>query len=93
MAKITKKKLDKIFKKVNKKFRKDVQDLVKAVAKEKAGDAGADSIVIDDISVEIAFENPERKASIAKSESAALTRCIYYCYVIGGTRICRKICY
>jgi hypothetical protein len=100
MEKLTKKMLDKHFKKVYKKaFRKAVQKHVKAVAIGKLGGTGSDRIVIDDISIEITSENPESKVSSAKSISSAKTiskasaRCFYYCYVIGGERICRKICY
>jgi hypothetical protein len=94
MEKLTKKMLDKHFKKVYKKaFRKAVQKHVKAVAIGKLGDTGSDRIVIDDISIEITSENPQSKVSSAKSISKASARCFYYCYVIGGERICRKICY
>ena len=97
MGKLTKKKLDKLFKKLDKKFRKDMQNLVKAAAKEKIGDAEVDSIVLDDVSIEITSENTESMASSSKSKSkasksSASARCIYYCYVRGGTRICIRIC-
>ena len=94
MKKITKNILNKRFMKVyDKAFRKAVQEHVKAVAIGKLGDAGSDHIVIDDISLEITSENPEIKASSTESKSKASARCFYYCYVIGGERICRKICY
>ena len=100
MEKLTKKMLDKHFKKVYKKaFRKAVQEHVKAVAIGKLGGTGSDRIVIDDISIEITSENPQSKVSSAKSITSAKSiskasaRCFYYCYVIGGERICRKICY
>jgi len=88
MGKVTKKKLDKFFKKLDKNFRKEMQNLVEKAAKEKIGDAEVDSIVLDDVSIEITSENPESKAS----KSSASAGCYYYCYVRGGTRICIKIC-
>ena len=74
---------------------------------EAHGDEGMEKIVIDNISIEIWPENPENMAPDAKpvimassakhammaSADEASTRCFYYCYVIGGTRICRKICW
>ncbi|MGB5715588.1 MAG: hypothetical protein WBN81_00655 [Gammaproteobacteria bacterium] len=94
MKKITKKILNKRFKKIyNKAFRKAVQEHVKAVAIGKLGDDGSDHIVIDNISLEITSDNPEIMASSTESASKASARCFYYCYVIGGERICRKICY
>jgi hypothetical protein len=74
---------------------------------EAHGDEGMEKIVIDNISIEIWSENPESmvareqpailassaKPAMMASADEALTRCYYYCYVIGGTRICRKICW
>jgi hypothetical protein len=102
MGKITKNKLDNKFKKVyDKQFRKDVQEFVKKIAKDQIGDAGAESVVIKDISLEIIpvdipLENLECKGSSAKSKrktskSNASTRCYIYCYVIGGSRVCRVL--
>jgi hypothetical protein len=55
-------------------------------------------IVIDNVSIEICSEDPEGKVLSGKSAGAAFsgdasTSCIYYCYVIGGRRICRKVCW
>jgi len=94
MGKITKKKLDKEFKQVySKKFRKKVQELVKEAAKGKLGEDGSDCVVLDDVSIMITSENPNSLGSSATSKSNAAAGCFYYCYVIGGSRICRKICY
>ena len=107
MAKITKKKLEKHLKGVYKKTRKkktlgkEIEEYVKSVAikeLEAHGDDGMEKIVIDNVSIEIWADDPESMASSAKlavaaSEAVASTRCYYYCYVIGGRRICRKICW
>ena len=74
-----------------------MQKLVKAAAKGKIGDAEVDSIVLDDVTIEITSENAESMASSSKSKSkasksSASARCYYYCYVRGGTRICIRIC-
>ena len=91
MDKITDKELKKLLKKTRKKkFRDDVQDAVKEHANNKLG--GAVPIVID-ACIEIGVEKTEGVVSSGKIQSSALRRCTYICYVIGGTRICRRICY
>jgi hypothetical protein len=110
VGKITKKKLEKHLKKVHdKEFKKMLRDLVMEAADEQIGDDGADEIAIKDISIEITSEPPGSMASSVKSKgkrskgkgkgkskakSMALMHCVYYCYVRGGTRICRLLfCY
>lgn len=107
MGKITKKKLEKHFKNIYKKTRKkktlgkEIEEHVKSIAIKELqahGDDGMEKIVIDNISIEIWSENPESMASsvgaaVVTSGADASTRCYYYCYVIGGRRICRKICW
>ena len=107
MGNISKKKLEKHLKGVYKKKRKgktlgkEIEEHVKSIAikeLEARGGDGMEKIVIDNISIEILSENPESKASSAKSammESAGSveTRCYYYCVVIRGRAICRKICW
>ena len=108
MGKITKKKLKKQLKKVHdKKFKKCLRKLVMEAADEQIGDDEADEIAIKDISIEIisapsgsmpsCVESKARRSKgkgKSKVKSMALTRCVYYCYVRGGTRICRKLfCY
>jgi len=91
MDKITKKELKKLLKKTRtKKFREEVEDKVKEEAKSKLGDT--DSIVIA-ANIEIGVVNTEDKVASGKVKSNALRRCTYICYVIGGARICREICY
>jgi hypothetical protein len=80
------------FKKKEKKFLKEVQGEVAMAAIEKLGDDELDSIVIDDVSIEITAVNSEIKAS-KKSKSMAAKRCFIYCYVINGRPRCREICY
>jgi len=80
------------FRKKEKKFLQEVQGQVAMAAIEKLGDDELDSIVIDDVSIEITAVNSEIKAS-NKSKSMAAKQCFIYCYVIGGQRICRTICY
>jgi hypothetical protein len=103
MGNITKKKLKKHVKDVHKKTRKketlarQLEKLVEKIALGKAGEDGVDSIVIDNLSIEISTndsssmapgaDNPE--AMVASSSTT--TRCYYFCYVIGGARICRKL--
>ena len=107
MGKITKKMLEKHFKGIHKKTRKkktlgkEVEEHVKSIAiaqLEAHGDDGMERIVIDNVTIEIWPEDPEGMVSSGKSAGAAFsgdasTRCIYYCYVIGGRRICRKVCW
>jgi hypothetical protein len=107
MGKITKKKFDKHFKDACKKkhkkktLRKEIDELVKSIAideLEKHGDDGMEKIVIDNVSIEILSELPSTTESGVQPEgmaaaAAASSNCFYYCYVIGGTRICRKICW
>ena len=107
MGKITKKKLEKHFngvcKKTGKKktLGKEIDELVKSIAikeLEAHGDEGMEKIVIDNVAIEILSENPESMALSAKPESmasasVASTSCFYYCYVIGGRRVCQKICW
>jgi hypothetical protein len=91
MDKITDKELKKLLKKTRKKnFRDDVQDAVKEHANDKLGDTVP---IVIDACIEIGVENNEGMVSSGKTQSSALRRCTYICYVIGGTRICRKICY
>ena len=91
MDKITGKELKKLLKKTRKKkFRDDVQDAVKKQANEKIGDTVP---IVIDVCVKIGVENTEDMVSSGKAKSNALRRCTYICYVIGGTRICRRICY
>jgi len=96
MGKLTKNEVKKLLKLV----RKDIWKGIKEEAKEKNG--SMDPIIIDDVCIEMGVEDEvpvskaskvKGKASKGKVKSSALTRCIYICYVIGGTRICRKICY
>jgi hypothetical protein len=108
MGNIKKKKLDKHFKKVydkkrkGKTLKKEIQERVKAIfieELEKDGELGR--IVIENVSIEIFSENPEAMVSSAGSGSNTTTgsgsntttNCYYYCYVILGQRICRKICW
>jgi hypothetical protein len=107
MGKITKKKFDKHFKAACKKklkkktLRKEIDELVKSIAMtelDKHGDEGMEKIVIDNVSIEILSELPPTTEADVKPESmaaaaAASSNCFYYCYVIGGQRICRKICW
>lgn len=107
MGKISKKKLEKHFKGVHKKKRKnktlgkEIEEYVKSVAfkeLEAHGDDGLEKIVIENVSIEIWSEDPGKAVSSARSaivasEATVATRCFYYCYVIGGRRICRKICW
>jgi hypothetical protein len=107
VGKITKKKFEKYFKDVCKKKRKkkklgrEIDELVKSIAMEQLdahGDEGMEKIVIDNVSIEISSENPEVMAASATPEGmasagAASTNCFYVCYVIGGRRICRKVCW
>ena len=108
MGKITKKKIEKHLKKVHyRKFKKCLRDLVAEAVDEQIGDGAADQIEIKDISIEIisapsgsmpsCVESKARRSKgkgKSKVKSMALTRCVYYCYVRGGTRICRKLfCY
>ena len=106
MGNITKKKFEKHFKEACKKkhkkktLRKEIDELMKSIAikeLEAHGEEGMEKIVIDNVSIEILSELPTSTASGEKPESmasasAAASNCFYYCYVIGGTRICRKIC-
>ena len=71
------------------------------------GDQGMDKIVIDNVSIEIWPEDPNsavptevpdmRAAGVnpltATAADSTATRCFYYCYVIGGRRICQRICW
>lgn len=86
MGKLTKKMLKKHLERIHNKksFKKAIQEQVVMAAIDKLGDAESDCIVIDDISIEIIP---------VESQSKASSRCIIYCYVINGRRICRKICY
>lgn len=107
MGKLTKKKLKKHLKGVHKKkhkkktLAKEIDEHVRAIVireLEAHGDEGMEKIVIDDVSIEISSEDPEIEASSARSATApaarnAAARCCYYCYVIGGTKICRQICW
>ena len=107
MGKITKKILEKHFKGMHKKTRKkktlgkEIDEHVKSIAMAKLEAHGCDcmdSIIIDNVSIEICSEDPEGKELSGKSAGAAFsgdasTSCIYYCYVIGGRRICRKVCW
>jgi hypothetical protein len=107
MGNISKKKLGKHLKGVYKKKRKgktlgkEIEEHVKSIAikeLEARGGDGMEKIVIDNISIEILSEDPEKMVSSAKSatmasEADAITPCYYYCYVIAGRRICRKICW
>ena len=79
-------------KKKEKKFIKALQEQVALAVIEKIGDAELDSIVIDDVSIEITAVNSEIKVS-KKSKSTAAKRCFIYCYVINGRPVCREICY
>ena len=98
MGKITKKKFKKHFKGAYKKKRnkkalgKEIDDQVRSIAikeLEAHGEDGMDKIVIENISIEILSENPQSlSAAAATSEN-----CFYYCYVIAGRRVCRKICW
>ena len=107
MGKITKKMLEKHFKGIYKKTRKkktlgkEIEEHVKSIAiaqLEAHGDDGMERIFIDNVSIEICSEDPEGKVSSGKSAGAAFsgdasTSCFYYCYVIGGRRVCRKVCW
>jgi 3-deoxy-D-manno-octulosonate 8-phosphate phosphatase KdsC-like HAD superfamily phosphatase len=107
VGRISKKNLEKHFKGVHKKKRKnktlgkEVEEHVKSIAikeLEAHGDDGLEKIVIENVSIEIWSEDPEKvvasaRSAIVASEATASTRCFYYCYVIGGRRICRKICW
>lgn len=107
MGKITKKKLEKHLKgmyKIKRKKKtlgKEIDEQVKSLAikeLEAHGDEVMEKIVIDNISIEIWSENPESIGSSATSvtmasQANASTNCYYYCYVIGGRRICRQICW
>ena len=91
MGKITKKEIKKLLKAARKKeFRKCIEDQIIKEANKKTG--SADPIVID-ACIEIGVEKTEGVVSSGKIQSSALRRCTYICYVIGGTRICRRICY
>ncbi len=71
------------------------------------GEDGMDKIVISNVSIEIWSDDPSDLASStenamrasaanpasAKTTNAASSNCFYYCYVIGGRRICQKICW
>jgi hypothetical protein len=103
MGNITKKKLKKHFKDVHKKTRKkkslakQIEEHVKVIALKQAGEDGTECVVINNVSIEISTQdsssvepgadNPE--AMVASSSTS--DNCYYYCYVIGGTRICRKL--
>lgn len=107
MGKISEKKFEKHFKAACKKkhkkktLRKEIDELVKSIVIDelkKHGDDGMEKIVIDNVSIEILSEPPPSTASSVQpasmaSATAASTNCFYYCYVIGGKRICRKICW
>lgn len=103
MGNITKKKLKKHFKDVHKKthkkksLAKELEAFVKDVALKQAGEDGTECVRIDNVSIEISTQgssstepgadNPEVKVA----SSSTSHNCYYYCYVIGGTRFCRKL--